>query len=364
MELKLVHCADFHIGASFSHIPSELAEIRKQELYSSLTDIISFCSDNAVDALVICGDLFDCPVPKKKDCEFVRKAFASVPSVSVYIVCGNHDYMCNDSPFAKENYFSDNVHIFPAFEFSFELPEKNAVFYGKSYSGKVISPSFNKLDVDRNKINILCLHGDTTAGSDYNIISKEMLSVPGINYAAFGHIHEAQLLSIGSIKAAYSGTPEPHKFNDDGKTGFIYAQITPEDTKITQLSFSKRRYHNICVDISGYSPDEIIGKIKSLISASDLYRIELTGERNEDMTINTAFIQASVADFAFYVEISDSTTVGYDFDRIENEESLRGEFLRSLRKIAAGEEEYIIAAKAGLDALSGITPSWEVLYAD
>ena len=364
MELKIVHCADLHIGASFSSLPSNLAGVRKEELRLALADIVSFCKNREVDALLICGDLFDSPTPTKKDSEFVRKELSNLAPIPVYIVCGNHDYMCGGSPFSKEGYFSSNVHIFPAFDYVFDFPEKNAAFYGKSYSGSVITPSFDNISPDKNKLNIMCLHGDITANSDYNIISKETLSAPHINYAAFGHIHDTYEFSVENTKCAYSGTPEPHRFNDDSSTGFIYAQITPQETKVTPVSFSKRRYHNISLDVSGYAPGEIIEKIKCEITDSDIYRITLTGEQCESDMLDTDFIQENVSRYAFYIEIYDNTTICYDFDEIEKEESLRGEFLRELRKLSSSEEEYIMSAKAGLDALSGNIPLSEVHYAD
>ena len=360
MELKIVHCADLHIGASFLSLPSSLAKIRKEELRLALTNLVSFCKNKEVDALLICGDLFDNPIPSKKDSEFVCKALAALAPIQVYIVCGNHDYMCSGSPFSKEDYFSSNVHIFPSFDYVFELPEKNAAFYGKSYSGSVTAPSFADISINENKLNIMCLHGDITPNSDYNIISRETLSKPHINYAAFGHIHNTYEFTAGNTKCAYSGTPEPHRFNDDSATGFIYAQITAEETKITPVSIAKRRYHNISLDVSGYSVNEIIEKIKSAITDSDIYRITLTGEQCENDMLDTDFIKESVSDSAFYIEIYDNTLVAYDFDEIEKEESLRGEFLRELRKLSSSEEEYITSAKAGLDALSGL----EVHYAD
>ncbi len=360
MELKIVHCADLHIGASFSSLPKNLAGIRKEELRLALTDIVSFCKNKEVDALLICGDLFDSPMPTKKDSEFVRKELSNLAPIPVYIVCGNHDYMCNGSPFSKEGYFSSNVHIFPTFDFVFEIPEKNAAFYGKSYSGSVVTPSFEITSVDENKLNIMCLHGDITPNSDYNIISSETLSKLHINYAAFGHIHDTYEFAVGNTKCAYCGTPEPHRFNDDASTGFIYAQITPDETKITPISFSKRKYHNISIDVSGYCASEMIEKIKSQIKESDIYRITLSGEQCESDMIDTDFVQKSLSEDAFYIEVYDNTTVGYDFDEIEKEESLRGEFLRELRKLSSSEEEFITSAKAGLDALSGI----EVQYAD
>ena len=78
MPLKIVHCADLHIGASSSHLPSDLAAQRSEELRAAFLNIINYCKEKSVDALLICGDLFDSPKPLKKDCDFVRNALSCV----------------------------------------------------------------------------------------------------------------------------------------------------------------------------------------------------------------------------------------------------------------------------------------------
>ena len=355
--IKIVHCADLHIGASFSYLPSSLASVRREEIKEGLVNIVNFSKEKKVDTLLICGDLFDSPKPTKADGEFVRNLLSSLSPVPVFIICGNHDYMCADSIFSKAGFFSENVHIFPTFDHSFEIADKNAVIYGKSYSSSVTEPSFDECVFDDSKINIICLHGDTLASSDYNTISENVLSKLPVKYAAFGHIHNGEIFEIGNIKCAYSGTSEAHSFGDDKNTGFIYAQIDENETKLSPVSFSKRYYHNISYDITGQENGEIISGIFEILNENDLYRITLTGEYTDE--INIPFIKEKLSEKAFFVDVFDNSSPAYDFDLIEKEESLRGEFLRELRKISASEEEFIRSAKVGLDALSGKVPAME-----
>jgi DNA repair exonuclease SbcCD nuclease subunit len=354
MPLKIVHCADLHIGASSSHLPSDLAAQRSEELRAAFLNIINYCKEKSVDALLICGDLFDSPKPLKKDCDFVRNALSVLYPVPVFIICGNHDYMCTDSIFSRNNYFTENVHVFPCFEHSFELEEKNAVIYGKSYSSNVTEPAFKNCLFDESKINILCLHGDVIPSSDYNAISRSTLSNIPCSYAAFGHIHNGEIFDVGNVRCAYSGTAEGHSFGDDGHTGFIYAEITKDETSLTHVSLSKRHYHNISYDISGLSSEQIVNELKKLVCSSDLYRITLIGECIDE--INLQFIKEALESDVFYVETADHSSPSYNFDDIEAEESLRGEFLRELRALSVSEEEFIRCGKAGLDALSGRIP--------
>ncbi len=356
--LRIVHCADVHIGASFGRLPSHLASLRAEEQRAAFLNTVNFCKEKSVDALLICGDLFDSPNPLKRDSEFVRKALASLSPVPVFIISGNHDYICPDSPFLKEGYFSDNVHIFPYFDHFFEIPEKNTVIYGKSYNNAITTASFTDMPLDENKINIMCLHGDFNIAGDYAPISREVLSSLPINYAAMGHIHNGEVFQVGNVKCAYSGALDGTGFDDDGNTGIIYAEITPDETNLFPVSLSKRHYHNISYDISGEDTEKILHKLKSIVHSEDLYKITLVGETADE--INTEFLISELEPYCFYTEIYDDTSLSYDFDAIEKEESLRGEFLREVRKLTSSEEEFILCSKAGLDALMGKIPSMEV----
>ena len=48
MSLKLIHCADFHIGASLSQLNTALAKKRSEEIRSSLTSVVGLCKEKEV----------------------------------------------------------------------------------------------------------------------------------------------------------------------------------------------------------------------------------------------------------------------------------------------------------------------------
>ena len=356
MGIKIVHAGDFHIGVSLSHLGTNTGKMRSDEIRQALKRTVEFCKENSVDALIITGDLFDNFKATKADSEFVKNTLSSLSPINAYIICGNHDYMCADSPYAKENYFSDNVHIFPCYESSFEIPEKNTVLWGKSYDKASTEPSFDSCVFDENKINILLLHGDMTEGSSFNIISKSTLSSIPAAYAAFGHIHAGEVFSAGNVKCAYCGTPEGHSFKDNGATGIICAEISESETKIEQIDFSLRKYHTISFDITGKTEQDIINGVKSLTNPMDFFSVTFTGEYSESSAPDISYIQDLLSKDLHYIEIADDSFPGYDLDAIEQEESLRGAFLRELRETTASEEEFARAAKIGLDALGGRLP--------
>ena len=56
--MKFVHCADVHIGMEFA-LNRIKSKQRKVEILQSFLRIIEYCRDEAVDILLIAGDLFD-----------------------------------------------------------------------------------------------------------------------------------------------------------------------------------------------------------------------------------------------------------------------------------------------------------------
>ena len=165
------------------------------------------------------------------------------------------------------------------------------------------------------------------------------------------------MFETGNTKCAYSGTNEGHSFSDDGFTGFIYACITKDETIVTPVSFSKRHYQNISLDVNGQKEEEIIEAAKAKLNTTDFFRLSLVGSSFLNDAVNIASIKKELSKYACYIDVYDKTSPEYDFDEIENEDSLRGEFLRALRLISKSEEDFILSGKIGLDALSGKLPS-------
>lgn len=354
MPLKIVHCADLHIGASFHDLTNEKAAIRKAEVYSSFSSLIEFTLEKKADMLLICGDLFDSPFPSYEDKEFVKKMLSKIIDIPVYIAAGNHDYMCVDSVFFNASFFSPNVHIFPCSEHSFYLPEKNSVIWGISYSSPTATPSFEGFYAAEGKYNIMCLHGDLTPGSDYNISTQNTLAQFGASYCAFGHIHGFEKFSAGNTPCCYCGTPEGHGFDDCHTTGFAYTEIDGENISIKNICFTKRRYEKLSLDISGYTTNiEIIEAIRSLLNGNDLYKIQLYGALSENFSVSPSYIENALSSEAFYLKITDHSSPFENITAILEERSVRGDFLRKLKEICRTDEEFLLAAKIGINALSG-----------
>ena len=78
--VKILHCADIHLGAAENFL-STRAESRRAETLITFEKIINLARDRAVDILLIAGDLFNSNKIEKSLIDRVFECFASVPNI-------------------------------------------------------------------------------------------------------------------------------------------------------------------------------------------------------------------------------------------------------------------------------------------
>lgn len=350
---KLVHCGDFHIGAPIGGLPAQKRAIRRAEINAALMRTVEFCNENAVNALLICGDLFDSPTPKKSDADAVCAAFAALNDTQVYIIAGNHDRIVPDGVYSSGSPLGENVHLFPPEGAVFTHNGENVCFYGASYTAPCAPRGLTLPPPKKGAYNIALLHGDLSDSGDYATFSRATLADSGYSYIALGHIHAGELFSCGDVPCGYCGTPEPHGFDDDGQTGIILCTLENGNVKAEHIPLSKRRCVHLDFDISSAaSQEDIVSSLRKVLSPENLYRISLCGT-TRPFEISLPYILQAAEDCAFFVSLKDCTVPEYNLGDIMEEPGLRGAFLRRLKEAAPSDDVFERAARMGLCALDG-----------
>ena len=243
--MKFLHTSDLHIGKKIF----ETSLLREQE--AMLDQIFSIAVEEAVDALVIAGDVYDRSVPATEAVtlldEFLTR-FAE-KKIPVIMISGNHD-----SP--ERVGFADKI------------LEKQGIYIAGTYDGTLRRV---ELTDAYGKVVFVCLpfvkpavvDAATCAEAVENILKKEAIdfcdgnryvlvthyfvtgasgeqpqlsesetgidvggidNVPadvlaGFHYVALGHIHKAQQISGGPIY--YSGAPMKYAFSEAGSSKYV-----------------------------------------------------------------------------------------------------------------------------------------------
>lgn len=327
--MKIIHTADLHFDSKMeTNLTREMAKERKLELRLTFQRLVEYASENDVQAILICGDMFDGQNVQASTLTFLSDLIKKYNNIDFLVVKGNHDEF-NLSTLGD----FDNLKFFGN-EFKY-YTYGNVVISGLDLNNGYIPTRFDLLNFDKNNINILCLHGQVenrySLNTDY-CIPLNMLAGKNIDYLALGHIHN---FGCGQIDArgifAYSGNLEPRGFDECGQKGFIELEIT-DKVNYKFVPFSKRQFCEINVDISNCnSANEILDDVlnsTSDVSSDNLLKIILRGQYEIGLDKDLAYLNKALNEKFYFAKVVDDSNIKADFDKLKLDISLKGEFVR------------------------------------
>lgn len=370
--IKILHCADLHLDSPLSVLDISKAEARRRDLRAALTSLTMFIKANAVDFLLIAGDLFDGEFVSRETVELLCREFAAIPDCRVIIAPGNHDPYTFSSYYRQMN-FPENVYVFDSETVkSFDFPDKNTTVYGWAFtSDELRSCPLESFEVaSRDRINLLVAHGDfDVSESKYCPIPSKTLAACGFDYAALGHVHmHSGVNPLGDGYVSYSGCLEGRGFDECGIKGAVLAVAEKKDRLDFAAKFERfcKRYYEITeCDVSGAESNaEVLEKLGALVKDAHYgddvaLRVRLVGNVASDFKISQSFICEQFPQL-YRLELVDETAPLANSGRLAADPTLRGAYYRSLapmlesddaneREIAAMALRYGLAALAGND---------------
>lgn len=373
--VKILHCADIHIGAAESFLGAR-ADSRRYETVLTFERIIDTAVNAGVDVVAVAGDLFDSNTADARLYRPVLEKIASVPDIKVLFAAGNHDPLLSSSPFLK-NKNPGNLYVFPEHDHCFTFDDIKLRAYGRSFGNVYMQgeQSFGITPPDDEYVNLMVLHGELTGdlSSQYNAVTAEFIKNSGMDYIALGHIHKrTEPQKIGNTYYAYCGCPEGQGFDETGEKGVYVGTVGKSLCALEFIPLAKRRHFHIKTDVTGLaSQAEIVNKIAEDIKNTagsgweeNLYKIELAGGVKEGIDVNTAEIIARISEAVYYAKVKDSTVPALDMEQIASEISLKGIFVKNMLSLIENaskdeKEELAAALRLGLKAFDS-----EVAYSE
>lgn len=357
--LRFLHAADFHLDSPFAALPVRQAAARRRESRETLTRLTDYVNAHGIEMVLLAGDLFDSASVFRETGEQLAQALGRMQA-RVFIAPGNHDYYGPGSPWLTVAW-PENVHVFqePAMT-AVELPEWNLVIHGAAFPGPEQAESLlaGFAAPEDGRVHFGLLHGEVDPSQPrYNPIRRPEIEGSGLAYLALGHIHKRlEPQRLGRTLCAWPGCMEGRGFDELGQKGFYEGTLEGGTVSLAFVPFALRRYESLSVDVTGQAPRAAVEAALPPDTARDLYRITLTGETGEAGADVAGLTQALEARF-YALEIRDATRMAEDIWQRAQEDSLRGLFLRQLRRrwneAATQEEQERVtqAARFGLAAL-------------
>ena len=355
-ELKILHAADLHLDSPFEGLGTAKAAQRRQEQRNLLYRIAQLAKTESVDLVLLAGDLLDSDSTYAETAEALSDALGSI-SAPVFISPGNHDFYSPRSPYACVK-FSENVHIYKSADLEcIELPRLGARVWGAAFCDKYSGAMLHGFSAAKSAgvKDIMCIHGEVAAASNYNPITELDIAASGMDYIALGHIHkESGLKKSGAAYYAWPGCPEGRGFDETGEK-HVYIVSLGSSCSVKPVCVAQRRYEILNVELTG---GDVISDVLAALpenTASDVYRIILRGESAEAPQTNA--VTAALEDKFFSLQVRDETVLKRDVWENAGEDNLRGRFLSRLKaaldaaKTDAEREKISQAARWGLAAL-------------
>lgn len=364
--VKILHCADIHIGAAESFLGAAAGN-RKYETLLTFERIIDTAAAEGVRIIAAAGDIFDSNAVEEGLANAVFEKIASVPEIKVVFSAGNHDPLSAQSPF-KNRRLPQNLYVLGAKDDCVVFDDLKTRVYGRSFEDVYLKGEerFSITTPEDGYVNLMVLHGELRSdlNSNYNSVTAGFIRQSGMDYIALGHIHKrTEPQKIGDTYYAYCGCPEGQGFDETDEKGVYIGEIGKGFCELKFIPMSKRRHICEKVDITGInSSAEISAAVTAQLNekygdgfGENLYKIELTGSIKGDFNLNLPEILSRVSERVYYAKIKDKTELLIDNEKLANEISLKGIFVKNmLEKMnnapEAEREELENALKLGLRA--------------
>ena len=351
--MKFVHIADMHFDSPFVNLSEKdiMGDLRRLEQRKVFKKIIEYIKENNIKYFFISGDLYEHKYIKQSTIEYINKLFEEIPETNIYIAPGNHDPYTKNSYYNKYNW-SKNVKIFgPKVE---KIETQDVNIYGYGFDDFYCSDSgVENIEIEQNeKPNILIIHGNidgsTIENMQYNSMSKKMLEEKGFDYVALGHIHKKDYNTEENQKIVYPGSTISLGFDELGEHGMIVGDVEKNKLEIQFVKLDDKQFTKRELNVDNiYSKEELIEKINELkIEENNYVEIILIGNRNFE--INKYDLIRYILNNNI-IKIKDNTKIAYDLEKLENENTLKGLFIKEMNKKiknAETEEEKEIIEKS------------------
>ncbi len=382
--IRFIHAADLHLDSpctGISDMPDSLAEKLRKSTFTAFSNLIRTAIEQAVDFVVIAGDVFDSQEQSLKAQLAFRDGMVTLSKAGIraFVVNGNHDPL---QSWGREIVFPDTVTFFPGDAVVSHTVEKNgteiATVSGISFARRAVTENlavmFEAERPDIPSIAVLhCMIGTQEGHDPYAPAKLSDLTSRNFDYWALGHVHKQMTLNESHPTIVYSGNTQGRHMNEIGARGCLLGEI--DDRRQCRLRFiplDTIRFYRTTIDISSLSTfnalaDEIISAGEEAVEDVDaVVRITLQGRTglNRDLR-NTTAIQELLENIrervdgqipeVWFESLRLETASPYNLDVLGEDKGIVGDILRLYEEL---ESEDGILRKEFLSSLEEITSKW------
>ena len=367
--MRFLHFADLHLDTPFRWATPELARSRRHALRETLQRICQLAGEHQVDALTCGGDLYENDRFTPDTAAFLRATFAELDPLPVFLAPGNHDWFGPKSLYRQVDW-SANVCVFDTATLTPVLLADGFTLWGAGHRAPANTSGFlDNFRVDRGGVHVALFHGSEQHAFGLQEEGKvphapfraEQVAQAGLHHALLGHFHTP----IDTPTYTYPGNPDPLTFGETGPRGAVLLTVAA-DGAITRQRFTvaTSAVHDLTIDMTSVTHFSEVGQrvLDEVAALTGVVRVTLRGEVGPDMDLRLEDIAAlRPAHLDALLPRLGSVTVAYDLERLKEEPTVRGQFVRDvMASDDLSDEQRRKVLITGLRALDGRSSELEV----
>ena len=273
--MKFIHTADIHLDSPLHRLEAyegaPVDEIR-QASRRAFENLIDLAVDEAVDFVLIAGDLFD---GDWKDYNtglyFINQMRRLAQAgIKAFIIAGNHDAagrMTRTLP------YPDNVYVFPSRKSDTQIIEDlNVAIHGQSFARAAVSDNLvlNYPEPESGHFNIGLLHTSLTGREgheNYAPCTLADLTHKGYDYWALGHVHQFEAVAPDP-PVIFPGCIQGRHIKESGAKGCVLVSVEEGDAPdIVRHPLDVIRWEPVTVDLEGAKTlDELLEHCRTALA--------------------------------------------------------------------------------------------------
>jgi exonuclease SbcD len=292
---RFLHAADIHLDSplrGLSRYEGAPVEALRGATRRALENLVALALEQAVDFVVIAGDLYDGDWKDYNTAQFLVRQMSRLDKagIPVVVISGNHDAQ---SKLTRQLNLPSNVR-----SLSVDRPETvlldhlKVAIHGQGFEQAEVTSDLSAHYPDPLKscFNLGLLHtsADGREGhARYAPCSVEALKRHGYDYWALGHIHKREVLSQEPY-VVFPGNIQGRHIREEGAKGV--SLVTVEDgavSRVEHLPVDVVRWSRVMLDLQDAGdPEEVLGELRRRLEeaarqAGDRLlaaRVEFTGQ--------------------------------------------------------------------------------------
>ena len=361
---RFLHTGDLHLDSPLQGLgaeaPAEVLPILRNATTDAWRAIVRLAIDEAVDFVLVAGDVFEVASPTLLGQARFRDGLAQLADAGIrsFVVHGNHDPMDGRSwtpslafPPSVHRFGTDAVEAVPALRDGIEI----ARIHGRSYPRPAVTENYAagfRADPAA-PFSIGLLHanvGNRPGHDNYAPCSVDDLRASAMDYWALGHVHQPGQV-LADPPAFYCGIPQGRDPGELGARGCYLVDVDASRTVTARfVATDVVRWHPIELSIADVQNDEALHRacrevVAGAIDAADgrslVIRLRLTGRGSlhanvrrpgylDDLRQLLNEERSAIPPFAWIESIRDATRPDVDLDTRRDAPDFVGDFLRTV----------------------------------